>query len=184
MALNRHVIVTAGLDILDAYGLGDLSMRRVAERLDVQPGALYYHVPNKQSMLAAIADRILGEMPTPAPELGPPQWLGEWASQLRHAVLQYRDGAELVASTHALGLGRVDPAKAGVRLLQEWGDAWPEASMATLTHFVLGHSTTEQARQQSQRMGVLESFDDVGARRDFQHGVALIIRGMGSATSH
>ena len=34
--LSRGAIVDAGLGILDAYGLGDLSMRRVADMLGVQ----------------------------------------------------------------------------------------------------------------------------------------------------
>ena len=61
MALSRAAIVDAGLGILDAYGLGDLSMRRVADALGVQAGALYYHVPNKQSLLAALSDEVLAE---------------------------------------------------------------------------------------------------------------------------
>ncbi|NHB85831.1 TetR family transcriptional regulator [Tessaracoccus sp. HDW20] len=59
MALSKGAIIGAGLSILDAYGLGDLSMRRVAETLGVQAGALYYHVPNKQSLLAALSDEIV-----------------------------------------------------------------------------------------------------------------------------
>ena len=58
MALSRAAITGAGLEILDIYGLGDLSMRRVADTLGVQAGALYYHVPNKQSLLAALADEV------------------------------------------------------------------------------------------------------------------------------
>lgn len=181
MALNRDAIVAAGLEILDAYGLGDLSMRRVAERLGVQPGALYYHVPNKQSMLAAIADRILGQMPVPDPGLQTSSWLGEWAANLRGAVLQCRDGAELVASTHALGLGDVDPGREGAALLARQGDPSPRGSIGTLTHFVLGHATTEQTRRQLHQMGVLDLFDADAAQRDFDHGVTLIIRGMGAA---
>ena len=65
MALSRAAIVDAGLGILDAYGLGDLSMRRVADALGVQAGALYYHVPNKQSLLAALSDEVLEDVPEP-----------------------------------------------------------------------------------------------------------------------
>ncbi len=178
MALNRDAIVTAGLEILDAYGLGDLSMRRVAERLDVQPGALYYHVPNKQTMLAAISDRILGQMPLPGDQRAAGPWLRQWGHNLRDAVLRHRDGAELVASTNALGLGELDPAKAGVELLTRTGDAWPRASMAALTHFVLGHATTEQVRRQLHEMAVVEHFDSERAERDFEHGLELVIRGL------
>ena len=71
MALTRRAIVEAGLRILDEYGLGDLSMRRVADALGVQAGALYYHVPNKQSLLAAVADEILAAQPPADEQVGP-----------------------------------------------------------------------------------------------------------------
>jgi AcrR family transcriptional regulator len=44
MSLTRRQIVDAAMDILRNYGLGDLSMRRLARDLGVQPGALYWHV--------------------------------------------------------------------------------------------------------------------------------------------
>ncbi|WP_193554677.1 TetR/AcrR family transcriptional regulator [Rothia halotolerans] len=59
MALTRERILETALEILSAYGLGDLSMRRLAAELDVAPGALYYHVRNKQELLAQLAHRLL-----------------------------------------------------------------------------------------------------------------------------
>ena len=56
MSLTTHDIVAAGLEILDNYGLEDLSMRRLAQLLDVKASALYWHVANKQTLLAAMAD--------------------------------------------------------------------------------------------------------------------------------
>ena len=57
--LSPDDVVTAALDILDRQGLPDLTMRRVASALDVQASALYWHFPNKQTLLAALADRIV-----------------------------------------------------------------------------------------------------------------------------
>ena len=72
--LTRGRIVEAGLRILDAWGLGDLTMRRVADELGVKAGALYYHMPNKQSLLAEIADVILTPVAVPrATDTG--EWL-------------------------------------------------------------------------------------------------------------
>ena len=45
--------------MLDRYGLADLTMRRLATELGVQPSALYHHFPNKQALLAAVADEVL-----------------------------------------------------------------------------------------------------------------------------
>lgn len=52
-------VVAAGLRVLDAQGLENCSMRRVAAELGVQPSALYHHVPDKQTLLALMADEIV-----------------------------------------------------------------------------------------------------------------------------
>ncbi|MDQ6741232.1 MAG: TetR family transcriptional regulator, partial [Actinomycetota bacterium] len=42
MSLSRQQIIDTALKILRDYGLADLSMRRLARDLGVQPGALYW----------------------------------------------------------------------------------------------------------------------------------------------
>ncbi|MBB1515668.1 TetR family transcriptional regulator [Tessaracoccus sp. MC1679] len=184
MALSRRSIVEAGLGILDEYGLGDLSMRRVADALGVQAGALYYHVPNKQSLLAAVADEILAAaVADGAPGPGAvAEWLSEWARGLRRALLQHRDAAELVSSAHALGLGAVDPCAAGQARLEAALAHEPAATMAALLHFVLGHVMEEQTRAQMHQLGVVSHFDAADATRTFEWGLALFISGVDSST--
>jgi len=64
--LNRDRILNTAFTLLNQYGLADLSMRRLATELGVAPGALYYHVKNKQELLASLASRILHDVPFPA----------------------------------------------------------------------------------------------------------------------
>lgn len=180
MALSRDAIVAAGLEILDQYGLGDLSMRRVADVLGVQAGALYYHVPNKQSLLAAVADEILARPAAAAPaEADVATMLTTWASTLRSALLAHRDAAELVASAHAFGLGGVDPTAQPRDILASAGMPNPAATMAALLHFVLGHVTEEQTRAQMQSLGLITDFDTTAADADFVWGIGLFVRGIG-----
>lgn len=70
MQLNRDLILDTSLAILESYGLADLTMRRIAKTLDVAPGALYWHFPNKQALLGAVAGRICATLPTPQRLLG------------------------------------------------------------------------------------------------------------------
>ena len=103
MSLTKADVVRAGVEILDTYGLGDLSMRRLAEHLGVKAGALYWHVANKQSLLAAVSDEILavdgGPTSVPVAEADLAEGIDEWARCFRRTLLAHRDGAELVAST-------------------------------------------------------------------------------------
>src|SRR5699024_7723468 len=45
MQLRRHDVLSGAIAILDEYGLGDLTMRRLGAALGVQAGALYWHFP-------------------------------------------------------------------------------------------------------------------------------------------
>lgn len=62
MGLTSDAIVTAAHRLLADYGLHDVTMRRLAAELGVQPGALYYHVPNKQELLRRVAQQLLAPL--------------------------------------------------------------------------------------------------------------------------
>lgn len=169
MALTKAAIVEAAQVILEEYGLADLSMRRVADSLGVQAGALYYHVPNKQSLLAEIADRILAGLPEAAS-------LPDWAADLRRVLLAHRDGAELVVTTRAMGLGSVDPTGPARALVP---DGPGDHVLRTFEHFVLGATLHDQTRAQLVGIGLLPAFDLDEADEAFRSGVEILARGVG-----
>lgn len=183
MSIRRADIVAAALDILDQYGLADLTMRRLGERLGVQPGAIYWHLPNKQSVLAAVSDAIAATIPLPDPALSASDWLREWAQSLRATLLQHRDAAELVLSTRATELCHVDllaPARA--RMSRESGIASSEVGIGVLLHFVLGSVYEEQTRVQLSELGLLPIVD-IGQRdATFGSGVRVVVAGICAQT--
>ena len=61
--LTLDTIVQAGLRIVDAEGLGALTMARVAEDLDVTPMATYRHVPSKEELLDLMIDAAFADVP-------------------------------------------------------------------------------------------------------------------------
>ncbi len=72
--LTRERIVSEALAIVDEEGLPALSMRRLGARLGVDPMAVYYYLPNKDALLDAIVEAVMGEIdlgvddPTAPPE--------------------------------------------------------------------------------------------------------------------
>ncbi|QWT25488.1 TetR/AcrR family transcriptional regulator C-terminal domain-containing protein [Subtercola sp. PAMC28395] len=175
----------AALGILDELGLPDLTMRRLAAKLDVQPSALYWHFENKQALLAAVADRIIAgaRVPDAARDVmrdgaqardGVSAAASERASwqlatraealALRDALLAYRDSAEVVSSTLALGLGAGEAHLRLAAAIASGGfDAQTsEASAAALLHYVLGHVWHEQQRLQADSLGVVAPAHAVG----------------------
>jgi TetR/AcrR family tetracycline transcriptional repressor len=185
---SRDDVAETALRILDEYGLPDLTMRRLAAALDVQPSALYWHFPNKQTLLAELADRIVARG-RPEPSTGS-DWVRrtrDETSALRDALLAYRDGAEVVSSTFALGLGASAPLARLTAAVESGGfDAETSRRAATaLLHFILGHVSHEQQRLQYDSLGVLadgatpDSLDSDGEQADsFEFGVTLLVEGL------
>jgi AcrR family transcriptional regulator len=58
-ALSRLQIVEAAIAILDSQGEAALTFRALAARLSTGFGAIYWHVANKEALLAAAADHIV-----------------------------------------------------------------------------------------------------------------------------
>jgi AcrR family transcriptional regulator len=177
-------VVDRALGVLDAYGLADLTMRRLGTELGVQPSALYHHFANKQLLLAAVADAILARGPHgPRPD----PWDDRVAlvcTELRDAMLAYRDGAEVVATSYSFGLGAAAPYDDLVGALADGGlDAGlvPTATR-TLLHFVFGHVTDEQTHLQASSAGAID--DDPCPASDFAAGLGIVLDGIRQRVAH
>jgi AcrR family transcriptional regulator len=64
VALSRERIVAAAIDILDAGGEGALTVRALAAGLATGSGAIYWHVADKNELLAAAADEVIARVIT------------------------------------------------------------------------------------------------------------------------
>ncbi len=181
-------VARAALRILDDHGLPDLTMRRLATALEVQPSALYWHFPNKQSLLAELSDRIVSRMAS-----GAAVDLSREAHALRDALLAYRDGAEVVSSTLAMGLGSsVALERLSAAVTAAGSDAATARRVATtVLHYVLGFVWHEQQRLQYDSAGARpESAGGAGAdlaaadatSGDFAFGLDLIVAGLRART--
>lgn len=119
--LDQAQIVRAALELLDEAGLDELTMRRVAERLDVKAASLYRHVRDKEELLVLLGDEISGEIP-----LVPPQgsWRGrltQMARNVRSALAAHRDTARLLATTPPMGPRRLKHIESLLGVLKDAG---------------------------------------------------------------
>jgi AcrR family transcriptional regulator len=71
-SLSVDAIVDAAIEMADEAGLGALSMRALAERLNAGTMSLYTHVPGKAELLDLMLDTVLGE--TARPDELPDGW--------------------------------------------------------------------------------------------------------------
>ena len=175
---SRTDVLRAARDILREHSLADLSMRRLATELGVRPNALYWHFPNKQTLLAALADDILGAVTIPATDLAWDERLHLLATGMRAALLEVPDSADVVSSSWASGLSTkaiaADIVAAGHAGGLSLRDA--EAVSVAICQLVIGLTIEEQTRAQMERLGVIEPSgrDFTG---EFVDGLTIILDG-------
>lgn len=147
--LTRERVVDAAIALLQECGLDALSTRGLAQRLGVQAPALYWHIRNKEQLLALVADAICVCMQLPARDLPFRARLGTIGSEYRRVLLAHRDAPRIFAEHAPLGPRRLQLYEEAVSAFLDRGFPIEEAAaMATFfRHFLLG-MVTEEARQQ------------------------------------
>lgn len=177
---DKSDVVDAAMRVLADNGLPGLSMRRIADELDVQVSALYWHFPNKQSLLAAVSAQIVGASDADAGDLT------ALATSLRDRLLAHQDGAEIVSSSLALGLLQL-PARADLmRAARGLGldAAAAEVAADTIVHYVIGYTFHEQQRLHAAVAGAADASVDLAPARleerggDFEAGLAMVVAGV------
>lgn len=188
MQLSQKVILDAAILLLDEFGLGDITMRRLAKQLGVQPGAMYWHFPSKQALLAALGERIIAPCLL-TPELPDPHHfessLVNQTLQLRDCLLAHQDGAEVVQAAismpslfeqlHALFVRHI-----GDHLTPELA----HQLATTVLHYTIGVTMFEQHRSQLRELTSTTQPDPETkiqetqqATQSFEQAIDMIITG-------
>jgi AcrR family transcriptional regulator len=194
MALTRDQVVAAAVGILTDFGLADLSMRRLARELDVQVGALYWHVKNKQELLVDVAAQLLGGIDLPEPA-GTERGAGRAdvvrvATAIRAALVPVPDSAEVVQLAQSMQPAALRPLIVLRDLLEAAGIAPARSGWAqhlVLNH-VLGSVAAEQDRAQLAVIaaagdGTVPGGPDLGEDA-FAWGLTVILDGSLPRTGH
>jgi AcrR family transcriptional regulator len=188
--LHRHDVVAKATQLLDDYGIADLTMRRLARELNVSPGALYWHFADKQELLGAVADRILVPASAAVEDASWSRHVVGLGTALRDALLSSTDGAELVSASFAAG-----KSARMTEILAELTDAATEGGInashadlaaRTVLYYVLGFTADEQSRLQWDAAGALvdgQSVLTANPNARFAFGLKLLVDGIAAHTS-
>jgi AcrR family transcriptional regulator len=129
--LTRERVVAQALTLIAQDGLPGLTMRALAARLGVVPGALYRHIPNKERLQDLVLDGVLADVDTDTDTALP------WTEQITtlahrlHTVLADHPGvAALLTTRDPLGPHSLALAEAFLRPLHTAGFPHHEAGLA------------------------------------------------------
>lgn len=85
--LTAVLITRTAVDLADRDGLDGLTMRRLASELGVATAALYRHFPDRETLLAAMAELAMDDTPDPPPA---PTWYATLAAEAEAEWQLYR----------------------------------------------------------------------------------------------
>lgn len=96
--LTRERIVEVALALVDEAGLGALTMRDIAARLQVYPASVQWHVKSKDELLAAVAATVMADVTVPDDDMAWQAWLVALFRRCRQAVRRHPNVAPLIGA--------------------------------------------------------------------------------------
>ena len=82
--LSRERVLETAVALADRHGLEWLSMRKLADELQVAAMSLYYHVPNKVELIDGMIEIVFGEIAPPALDV-------DWKTAMRRRAVSTRE---------------------------------------------------------------------------------------------
>ncbi|MFG3348564.1 TetR/AcrR family transcriptional regulator C-terminal domain-containing protein [Streptomyces sp. NPDC048018] len=152
--LQPETVAETALRLLNERGLDGLTLRAIAQELDVQAPALYWHFKNKQALLDEMATVMYRQM-VADPAARPPGD-GSWQERilasnrgLRAGLLRYRDGAKVYSGARFTGTDHAADMEEQLGALVDAGFSLRDAVRASTTAYMytLGFVTEEQGTE-------------------------------------
>jgi AcrR family transcriptional regulator len=146
--LTRQRVVAEALAVIAHDGAQALTMRSLAARLGVVPGALYHHVRNKQQLQDLVLDGVLAEVDLQLdPALGWSEQLKVLAHRLRQVLEDHPGVAGILKTRDPLGPHSLALAEAFLSPLQTAGFGDREAGLAffLLLDYTIGFAVSTPA---------------------------------------
>ena len=94
--LTRERLVSAALGLINEEGLDGLSMRALADRLEVKAASLYWHVRDRSELLGLLAEAILGTVVRPRPGAAWRQNAIATGAALQRRISAQKDAARIL----------------------------------------------------------------------------------------
>lgn len=146
--LSKPAIRAAALAVIDRDGLEKLSMRKLAQELDVRAASLYSHYGNKDELLTEISEEVTADIDVSGFGQDWREGLARWARSYRDALTRHPNLLPVAAAgpgRREEALRRADAVHGGLV-----NAGWPpkQATMigASAKYLVVGAATQSFAR--------------------------------------
>ena len=155
-ALTRDRIVAAAIAVADSEGADAIGMRRVARELGAGPMSLYWHVTNKEELIALMIDAVEGEYEIPAPSDSWRADITSTARNMREVLLRHGWMANFVGFRRSVGPNELPHLEHSLATLSRPGLGLGLAEalriMMAVETYVLGFALRDQQEQSATQL--------------------------------
>lgn len=126
VGLSRDQIIERALCLMDEHGVEWLTMRRLAESLNVRAPTLYWHLPNKRALHDACVEVTLDRLRMPAAADG--DWrehVRGFMSSMRAQLVSHPSVIRLMNESHPPAMTRMSTE--ALRIMRSAGLEWQDA---------------------------------------------------------
>lgn len=182
--LSRELIVETALHQIDESGAQGLSMRSLAQQLNVEAMSLYRHVHGREDLLEGVIALLMGNLTSSLDEKLAEHWQGFMqtvAHEVRRISIDHPKAFPLVATRHPAAPWLRPPLRSvevvntflSALIAHGFSDAQAVGAYRSFSSFLLGHLLLESAVRGAETSPVEEPLDE---------GDAAIPQGDGSIT--
>ncbi|MER7663791.1 MULTISPECIES: TetR family transcriptional regulator [unclassified Streptomyces] len=87
--ITAEKIIDAAVELTAERGLDGWSIRQIATKLDVWPGVVAHHVGDREAVVMAVTDQVIGRIPVPDPDVPWRDWFSSLTFDGREVLKQY-----------------------------------------------------------------------------------------------
>ena len=128
--LTRDRVLSAAVTIADEQGLDAVTLRRLADALQVHPTSIYNHLPHKDAILEGIAEQLVAEASLPTDVRSWQEWVRSFAAAIRLLAQRHPGAFRVFTRRQAQGVGADQHLEAALAAFAAAGFSTREGSEA------------------------------------------------------
>ncbi|WP_152658202.1 TetR family transcriptional regulator [Oceanobacillus sp. CFH 90083] len=186
--LDKTQIMQAALEILQAEGYKNITIRKIAQKLGIKSASLYWHFKNKNELLELIADEICKKVQFPKEELAWEEQLMQLGHEWRNTLLSIPDSAVVLAETAPTTPYRIQFIQKIHDIFKKIGMSHQDAFSALwffntyLISFILEEYRFAEIKKKNQQASISEGSPPLhltipNMAEEFQFGMEVMIAG-------
>ncbi|MGN9841236.1 TetR/AcrR family transcriptional regulator [Nonomuraea sp. H19] len=120
-AVTAEQIVDQALLLTSTHGLENWTLRQLASAIEAYPAVIYHHIGDRDAVVNAVLERVVGMLPVPSGALPWRDWFRVLLGQLRGVLRRYPGVARRLALYGPATQEAAPIMDQGIRLLQDAG---------------------------------------------------------------